>query len=204
MTLDNDDPQAAANGSDDQLPAGSEEQGAQGNDEDESLDKILADIGAENARADAADDAAAKDEQGKADETNAAVQSILRREVRRDVATAVDAVQKENETLKGLDSGIVESLMQGEAAKDKRVQAAWVNRDEDPETWNKVRSGLGKKIAKGLGGTVDANATADQNAVIAAANGKSPGRGGAQSVDNSALTAMTDAEFKAHKATLGS
>lgn len=194
------DTQTVAKSPDDAGKQTSEGKGAQGKGDD--LDEILSEIAAES-RTDEPPKKPEKapDEGKKADpDLRELVKGIYTRDARRDLKTAIGSMKEEAEPLKALPDSYIESLIGAEARRDRRIITAWNNRETDPETWDKVLPRLARKIANGLGGTVDEQLTKDREAVVESVRGKTPGTGGGSDKVN--LAAMSDAEFAAYKRSL--
>jgi hypothetical protein len=64
-------------------------------------------------------------------------------------------------------------LLDGRAKRDPRVQNAYLNRQSNPGAWAKIEKALNAEYAAKFKPRVDANATADREAVAAAVRGTS-------------------------------
>jgi len=85
------------------------------------------------------------------------------------------------------------------ADNDKRLQNAFANRDRDPQTWNKIVTGLTRDCQKDfatLSRRPDAAATEDREAVTAALRGASTAPPPTKEPD---LSKMSDAELRKYK-----
>jgi hypothetical protein len=91
--------------------------------------------------------------------------------------------------------------MDARAKKDQRLQNAWVNRDRNPQAWDRVVEGLGRDFGKKFSPRVDERATADREAVTAAVRGASNRAPEGKAPD---YAGMSNAEFReAHKRDYG-
>lgn len=99
------------------------------------------------------------------------VAAIERRIVRDDIDRAIDSMLAAQPTLNVLPRRTVEAFLNGEAAADPRIMAAWNRRDADKGTFQKVVSGLARRMASGLPAPVDASAAGERGAAVAAARG---------------------------------
>lgn len=72
-----------------------------------------------------------------------------------------------------VDDGLVEAWIDAEARKDPRLSKAWVNRNDNPRQFEKVKTELGKKLANKFSKLPDKQATEDREAVTAAVRGAS-------------------------------
>lgn len=115
-----------------------------------------------------------------------------------------DAVKTLQGDLKDLEipDATVTRMLHGYASTDERFLSAFQSRHTNPKGWNRVLENVGKEIRGDFGSRPDAGLTADREAVDAAvrtASTSSPDPG----VDARQLRNMSDAEFTAHKKSLG-
>jgi len=62
----------------------------------------------------------------------------------------------------------VRGILEREAMSDERFYNAFVNRDKNPQTWNKILKAKNREIAKTFGGSVDKEASQSADAVESA------------------------------------
>lgn len=71
------------------------------------------------------------------------------------------------------DNSLMESWLDREARLDPRLQRAWLQKESDPATFNRVKAELGKRFHKQFSKLVDKQATEDRMAVTQAVRGAS-------------------------------
>lgn len=71
------------------------------------------------------------------------------------------------------DDGLVEAWLDSQARSDPRLQRAWLQRDNDPKQFERIRGELGKAFHKKFSRLPDPNATEDRAIVAAAVRGAS-------------------------------
>lgn len=98
---------------------------------------------------------------------------------------------------------MAEVILQGKAAKDVRIQQAFNNAGVDPAGWNKVVKAVAKDYAKQVAETPNQDATADQNAVVAAVQSASTKAPTADNVTDDQVATMSTADFNALQRSLG-
>lgn len=125
------------------------------------------------------------------------VEAIERRIIRDDVNRAIESMRAAQPALKALDSDTLEAYLNGQATRDPRIRAAWLRRDADPGTFQKVVTGLARRMASGLPAPVDAQAAGERGAAVAAARGATQQQSAADAEDAKIL-AMSDSEFDQH------
>jgi hypothetical protein len=91
------------------------------------------------------------------------------------------------------DDEMVEAWLDSQARRDPRLALAFVQRDQNPQKWGKVKAELGRQLAKKAGALPDRNASDDREAVAAAVRGASA-KATAEPAPN--FGAMTDAELR--------
>tara|TARA_R100001530_G_scaffold65796_2_gene47122 strand:- start:1708 stop:2304 length:597 start_codon:yes stop_codon:yes gene_type:complete len=128
-------------------------------------------------------------------------EDTARRRTDGDVAEAVKSLQRGLENLH-LPDATVNRMLHGYASTDGRFLKAFQARQSNPTAWKRVLDNVSTEIRGEFESRPDANLTADREAVNAAvrnASTTSPESG----ANNKDLSAMTDAEFEAHKKALG-
>lgn len=121
------------------------------------------------------------------------------RELDREISATVKGMKDRNETLNGLSDAFVEARLNWEASKDPRLQSAWVNRHQNPQAWEKVLDGLGRKLSGEIASRPDPQLTNDRDAARAAVRGTSTQPAEDPKPKNSDMAKMSDAEFEAYK-----
>jgi hypothetical protein len=87
------------------------------------------------------------------------------------------------------------------AKSDQRLMNAWLNRDKNPQAWDRVVDGLGREFGKKFSKPIDERATADREAVTAFVRGASTKAPEGKAPD---FSGMSNAEFReAHKKEYG-
>jgi hypothetical protein len=71
------------------------------------------------------------------------------------------------------DDEMVEAWIDAEARKDVRLQRAWMERDANPQAFQRIAKELGREFAKRASKKPDANLTEDREVVAAAVRGAS-------------------------------
>ena len=137
------------------------------------------------------------------DQIRQSVQDLQARETKSDMASAVNTLKTDNESLQKLPDHLVEGLLNAEAQRDPRIQKAWGDRLVNPEGFKKVLDGLGKQISKSFEGAPDPGLTDDRDSVRASVNGQTtvPALDD-DKVSNADLCKMSDHELDAHKRSL--
>lgn len=74
------------------------------------------------------------------------------------------------------DDDLVEGWIDAQARKDPRLQKAWLERDTNPQGFQKIAKGLAQEFAKRTSKRVDPQLTEDRAAVAAAVRGASTQR----------------------------
>lgn len=187
-------------------PDGQAQLAPEGQDAPDSLDAALAEFEASNKIEPEKPASAPADVDPKAlDDIRRDIATIkednARRQTDGDVADAVKSLQGGLEDLNLLDKA-VNIRLHGYASTDERFLKAFQTRQDNPAAWKRVLDNVSKEIREEFELRPDANLTADREAVGAAvrnASTTSPESG----VNNKELSAMTDAEFEAHKKALG-
>lgn len=116
------------------------------------------------------------------------------------LAETVSEIQNEHEALKGFDAYQIEGLLEAEAKRDTRITKAWLERQSSPDAWSKIRTALGKKLAKAITPQSDPQMVADQEAARASVRNSSTAAPKGEPADNAKLSEMSDAAFNAHAA----
>lgn len=93
-----------------------------------------------------------------------------RQSIAQDMAEAVKQVRGDVSAT-AYDDAMVEGWLNARAEQDPRVQQAWLDRHKNPVGFQRVLKGLSKDFAKGRATDVDAETTADRDAVTAAVRG---------------------------------
>lgn len=103
--------------------------------------------------------------------------------VQGDIAAAVKTVEGSLGETK-LPENLIRGALYDRVENDDNFKRAWINRDANPQAWDRVLKAIGGEIASGMKDEkADANVTDDVNAVAAAVRGastSSPGDGGGQ------------------------
>lgn len=100
-----------------------------------------------------------------------------------------------------VDLDLVKGWLDNKAAKDERLTKAWLARDRSPKDWAKVQAQLARDFQKMFSGNVDAKASSDVDAAMAAV-GSAPAPSG-DTGDTPKYGSMNDAEFRAEAAKYG-
>lgn len=106
----------------------------------------------------------------KLDEVHSYIQGVQRQDAERVTNERIEnSVKMFNESLEvPLSDEMAKTLLHGMAATDPRILKAFTNASNNPEGWNKVVKGMAQNYAKSMAQTPNADATADQDAVVAA------------------------------------
>lgn len=91
------------------------------------------------------------------------------------------------------DNGLVEAWLDSQARQDPRLQKAWLERDNNPKQFERVKAELGKSFAKKFSKLPDPAITEDRAAVSAAVRGASS-RAPAEPPPN--LSRMSNSEYR--------
>ncbi|MEK9751627.1 MAG: hypothetical protein VW338_00225 [Rhodospirillaceae bacterium] len=122
------------------------------------------------------------------------VEAIERRIIRDDVNRAIETMRSAQPALKTFDGDTLEAYLNAQATRDPRIRAAWLRRDADPGTFQKVVTGLARRMASGLPAPVDASAAGERGAAVAAARGATQQQSAAD-LEDAKVLAMSDREF---------
>lgn len=121
----------------------------------------------------------AKAPEPKADTTTApqvrsdpAVAEIQQRFFRQDMNDLVKTVRGDVDPSLA-DDDLVEAWVDGQARKDPRLQTAWMQRQDNPQQFEKIKAELGKSFAKKFSKLPDRQVSEDREAVSAAVRGSS-------------------------------
>lgn len=131
------------------------------------------------------------------------IERLIQRETQRDIAEAVKSVKESHDVLKGRSDKLVHRYLEGEAAEDKRIQKAWIDREANPKAWSKVLKGLGEKMAKEFEDVPDPQLTADRESARDAVRGSSTDTPPETKITNEDLDGLSDAEFRAKMREMG-
>lgn len=114
---------------------------------------------------------------------------------RQDMNKTVTAVRGDLDPER-FDDDFIEAWLDTRSRKEPRLAEAWVNRNRNPQAFQKVVAGLGREFSKKYGSLPDKQATEDREAVTAAVRGASNKAPEGQPPN---FGSMTDAEFAAEK-----
>lgn len=104
------------------------------------------------------------------------VQKAADRDARAELDSEIGDAVKTVKSVEGLENAsdeVVEGLLHRQAHKDERFRAVWEKRYDDPDTYQRALTALGKDIAKTVNDRPDARLTGDRAAVRAAVAGQS-------------------------------
>lgn len=97
---------------------------------------------------------------------------VLHRIERDDISSLVKEVKGDLDH----DDEMVEAWIDTRARKDVRLQRAWLERDVNPQAFQRIAKELGREFAKRNSRKIDPQATEDREAVAAAVRGASSNR----------------------------
>lgn len=100
------------------------------------------------------------------------VQKLYTRFEREDIGRLVKDVKGDLDE----DDDLVEAWVDAQARKDPRLQKAWLEREANPQAFQRISKELGKKFAQRVSKRPDPQVTEDRNAVAAAVRGASTNR----------------------------
>lgn len=117
-----------------------------------------------------------------------------------DINKAVSAVKGASDALSGMPDRFVRGALHDLAASDPRFAQAFMQRQQNPEGWNKVLQAAAQEISKDLGAPQTDSIQRNRLAVEAAVRGRqstAPAPQGAPS--NEELSRMNNAQFNRYK-----
>ena len=100
------------------------------------------------------------------------VAKLVSRYEREDIGKLVNQVKGDLDT----DDEMVEAWIDARARRDPRLATAWLEREANPQAFQKIASELGKEFAKRASKRPDPNLTEDREVVAAAVRGASTNR----------------------------
>ena len=172
--------------------------GAQGDDD---LDSLLKEFDEETAPL---VDAGTGDPAGDEDSGLAGrLETIEGALARKDLDASIDIMKAADDSLEVFKPGRLRAVIESEAREDPRIARAWINRHQNPKKWQSVCTSIGKKFAGEISGTVDTEATAGREAARALARG-TPARNTLPDghMADADIANMSDAEFDVYEAQL--
>lgn len=144
--------------------------------EEDDLDKILAEFNEQTRPAEPSKPeptaGATNDQTNAAAEVLAARDEIRSERFQRDMGATIKDVRGDLPT-DLYDDDFMTSWIDAQAKKDPRLAQAWVNRNSNPQSFAKVKAGLGREFAKRYGKLPDKAVTEDREIVTAAVRGAS-------------------------------
>lgn len=117
------------------------------------------------------------------------------------IAESVDLFNKSLEV--PLSKDMVETLLHGRAAKDPRVLDAFSKAGKDPAAWNKVVTAMARSYASEMAKSPDADATADQDAIVAAVQSATTKAPDTPDISDDAVATMSSQDFNALQRSMG-
>lgn len=107
-------------------------------------------------------------EKSKVDTVFNYIEEQQRREAEQSTRQGIDSAVEAIKQVDGvtLPDHLIESHLQQQAAKDRRLLRAWQQREVNPDAWNKVLKGVGRSLAKDLK-LPDPKLTEDMNSLRA-------------------------------------
>lgn len=117
-----------------------------------------------------------------------------------DVAAAAEKLRE------GWDDAPPAALLEGEiwksAGKDQRFLAAFQQRHQQPDKWDRILKAKQRELQAMLAGTPDQEATADRQAVASAVRSASKAPTGSEGPSADDISKMSDKEFEQYKRSL--
>jgi len=133
----------------------------------------------------------------KLDEVHAMLRDTQAREENRVTEQRITESVKSFKEASGvpLTDEMAETLLHGKAAQDPRFLQAFKDADKNPAAWNKVVTAFAKSHASQLAKMPDADATADQDALVAAVQSATTKAPMAEELTDKAIASMSTADF---------
>lgn len=122
------------------------------------------------------------------------IEQIEARFVQDDLSKAIGSVKGAQPALKSLGDGVVKAYLNDQAAADPRIRQAWLQRNADPATFDRVLKGLARKLAADLPSPTDGRTDGERGAAITAARGSS--KQPALAAHEARVKSMSDADFE--------
>ena len=168
----------------------------------DELDSLLSEYSTETEQATTVESST---DASKIDEVHAMLQESQRKEAETVTSTRIaDSVKLFNESLETpMSKDMVETILHGRAAKDPRVLNAFSQAGQNPAAWNKVVKALAKDYASELAKSPDADATADQDAVVAAVRSATTKAPETAEITDDSVATMSTKDFNALQRSMG-
>lgn len=197
-----DEQQAVVEEADEQAAPASEANGAQ---EEDDLDTLLSQYEDESGESESEPEGKGEADSGEKDEVLKAHEEIkqwraeqAKERFEKDVGKAVEAIRGELDP-EIFDDALVRGWLEAQAQYDPRLSAAWSQRSQDPKTFQKVLEKLQGKFQKKFSSLPDKSLSEDREAVTQAVRGASKQAPAAEEIDHSDVRNMSDQEFEQWK-----
>lgn len=160
----------------------------------DELDTLLGEFSAEPEPTPTAESSA---EANKLDEVHAMLQDNQKKEATRVTNERIADSVKMFKEAAGADisDDMVETLLHGKAAKDPRFATAFMEAQSKPAAWNSVVKAMAKEYSSIVSAAPDPDATADQDAVVAAVQSASTKAPPSGDVSDNEVATMSTADF---------
>ena len=168
----------------------------------DELDTLLGEFSAETEPTPPAESSA---EANKLDEVHAMLQDGQKKEALRVTNERITESVKTFKEAAGTDisDDMVETLLHGKAAKDARFAKAFIEAENNPAAWDSVVKAMAKEYAAIVSAAPDPDATADQDAVVAAVHSASTKAPAADAPGDDEVATMSTGDFNDLQRELG-